>query len=146
MAGEFEFASDLHRDGALFGATLRSPHASARIRSIDVAPALRIPGIRCALTHEDVPGRPTYGLEVPDQPVLAADRVRFHGEPVAIVAAETAALARRGIAAIEVDYEPLAGDHRPRGRDPARRAGAAPGGQRAAAHRGAPRSRRLARA
>ena len=57
---------------------------------LDVAPALRIPGIRCALTHEDVPGRPTYGLEVPDQPVLAADRVRFHGEPVAIVAAETA--------------------------------------------------------
>ena len=107
VAGEFEFASDLHRDGALFGATLRSPHASARIRSIDVGPALRIPGVRCALTHEDVPGRPTYGLEVPDQPVLAADRVRFHGEPVAIVAAETAALARRGIAVIEVDYEPL---------------------------------------
>ena len=107
VAGEFEYASDLHRDGALFGATLRSPHASARIRSIDVAPALRIPGVRCALTHEDVPGRPTYGLEIPDQPVLAADRVRFHGEPVAIVAAETAALARRGIAAIEVDYEPL---------------------------------------
>ena len=107
VAGEFEFASDLHRDGALFGATLRSPHASARIRFIDVAPALRIPGVRCALTHEDVPGRPTYGLEIPDQPVLAADRVRFHGEPVAIVAADTAALARRGIAAIEVDYEPL---------------------------------------
>jgi xanthine dehydrogenase D subunit len=107
VAGEFEFASDLHRDGALFGATLRSPHASARIRFIDVAPALRIPGVRCALTHEDVPGRPTYGLEVPDQPVLAVDRVRFHGEPVAIVAADTAALARRGIAAIEVDYEPL---------------------------------------
>jgi xanthine dehydrogenase D subunit len=107
VVGEFEYASDLHRDGALFGATLRSPHPSARIRSIDVAPALRIPGIRCALTHEDVPGRPTYGLEVPDQPVLAADRVRFHGEPVAIVAADTAVLARRGIAAIEVDYEPL---------------------------------------
>ena len=108
VAGEFEYASDLHRDGALFGATLRSPHASARIRSIDVAPALRILGVHCALTHEDVPGGPTYGLELPDQPVLAVDRVRFHGEPVAIVAAETAALARRGIAAIEVEYEPLA--------------------------------------
>jgi xanthine dehydrogenase D subunit len=107
VAGEFAFASDLHRDGALFGATLRSPHASARILSIDVGPALRIPGVRCALTHQDVPGRPTYGLEISDQPVLAADRVRYHGEPVAIVAAETAALARRGIAAIEVEYEPL---------------------------------------
>ena len=71
-----------------------------------MAPALRIPGVRCALTHEDVPGRPTYGLEIPDQPVLAADRVRFHGEPVAIVAAETRPCSP-GIAAIEVDYEPL---------------------------------------
>jgi xanthine dehydrogenase D subunit len=107
VAGEFEFASDLHRNDALFGATLRSPHASARIRSVDVTPALRIPGVRCALTHRDVPGRPTYGLEVPDQPVLAADRVRYHGEPVAIVAADTPLLARRATAAIEVDYEPL---------------------------------------
>ena len=107
VAGEFEFASDLHRNDALFGATLRSPHASARIRSVDVTPALRIPGVRCALTHRDVPGRPTYGLEVPDQPVLAADRVRYHGEPVAIAAAGTPLLARRAAAAIEVEYEPL---------------------------------------
>src|ERR671915_374191 len=82
VSGEFEFASDLHRSDALFGATLRSPHAAALIRSVDVTPALSIPGVRCALTHRDVPGRPTYGLEVPDQPVLAADRVRYHGEPV----------------------------------------------------------------
>jgi xanthine dehydrogenase D subunit len=107
VAGEFEFASDLHRNDALFGATRRSPHASARINSVDVTPALRIPGVRSALTHRDVPGRPTYGLEVPDQPVLAADRVRYHGEPVAIVAADTPLLARRAAVAIEVDYEPL---------------------------------------
>ncbi len=107
VSGEFEFASDLHRSDALFGATLRSPHASALIRSIDVTPALSIPGVRCALTHRDVPGRPTYGLEVPDQPVLAVDRVRYHGEPVAIVAADTPVLARRAVRAIEVDYEPL---------------------------------------
>jgi xanthine dehydrogenase D subunit len=107
VSGEFEFASDLHRNDALFGATLRSPHASARIASIDVTAALRMSGVRCALTHRDVPGRPTYGLEVPDQPVLAADRVRYHGEPVAIVAADTPALARRALAAIEVAYEPL---------------------------------------
>jgi xanthine dehydrogenase D subunit len=107
VAGEFAFASDLHRDGALFGATLRSPLASALIRRIDVAPALRIPGVRCVLTHMDVPGRSTYGLEIPDQPVLAADRIRYQGEPLAVVAADTAALARRGAAAIAVDYEPL---------------------------------------
>ena len=107
VAGEFEFASDLHRNDALFGATLRSPHASALIRSIDVTAALRMPGVRCALTHRDVPGRPTYGLEVPDQPVLAADRVRYHGEPVAIVAADSPFQARRAAAAIAVEYEPL---------------------------------------
>src|SRR5918992_619352 len=71
VSGEFEFASDLHRSDALFGATLRSPHAAALIRSVDVTPALSIPGVRCALSHRDVPGRPTYGLEVPDQPALA---------------------------------------------------------------------------
>jgi xanthine dehydrogenase D subunit len=107
VSGEFEFASDLHRNDALFGATLRSPHASALITSIEVAPALRMPGVRCALTHRDVPGRPTYGLEVPDQPVLAADRVRYHGEPVAIVAADTPFQARRAAAAVAVEYEPL---------------------------------------
>jgi xanthine dehydrogenase D subunit len=107
VSGEFEFASDLHRSDALFGATLRSPHASALIRSIDVTSALSIPGVRCALTHADVPGRPTYGLEVPDQPVLAGERVRYHGEPVAIVAADTPVLARRAVRAIEVAYEPL---------------------------------------
>ena len=62
VAGEFAFASDLHRDGALFGATLRSSLASALIRRVDVGPALCIPGVRCALTHMDVPGRSTYGL------------------------------------------------------------------------------------
>jgi xanthine dehydrogenase D subunit len=107
VSGEFEFASDLHKDGALHGATLRSPYASARISSVDVTPALRMQGVHCALTHRDVPGRPTYGLEVPDQPVLAGDRVRYHGEPVAIVAADTPLLARRAAAAVEVAYEPL---------------------------------------
>ena len=107
VAGEFAFASDLHRDGALFGATLRSSLASALIRRVDVGPALCIPGVRCALTHMDVPGRSTYGLEIPDQPVLAADRIRYQGEPVAIVAADTPVLARRGVAAIAVDCEPL---------------------------------------
>ena len=59
------------------------------------------------LTHEDVPGGKTYGLEFPDQPVLAIDRVRYFGEPVALVAAEHPEQARRAAAAIEVEYEPL---------------------------------------
>src|SRR5262249_39713701 len=59
------------------------------------------------LTHEDVPGKKTYGLEFPDQPVLAVDRVRYFGESVAIVAAEEPEQARRAAAAVQVEDEPL---------------------------------------
>lgn len=105
VRGEFEFSSDMHVEGMLWGATVRSPHPSAAIEGIDVAPALAVPGVRAVLTHEDVPGRKVYGMEIPDQPVLASDRVRFQGEPVAIVAADHPETARRAAAAIEVGYE-----------------------------------------
>ncbi len=83
------------------------PAPYARIRSVEVARALALPGVRAVLTHEDVPGRKTYGLEVPDQPVLAIDAVRYQGEPVAIVAADHPETARRAAGLIEVDYEVL---------------------------------------
>jgi CO/xanthine dehydrogenase Mo-binding subunit len=105
VTGEFAYASDLWLDGMVWGATLRSPHASAWIRSIDVGPALAVPGVRAVLTHEDVPGEKFYGLDVRDQPVLAIDQVRYQGEPVALVAADHPETARRGAAAIAVEYE-----------------------------------------
>jgi CO/xanthine dehydrogenase Mo-binding subunit len=105
--GEFAFSSDLEAPGMLWGHTLRSPYAHARILAIDVAAALPAPGVHAVLTHADVPGAKTYGLEIPDQPVLAIDRVRYHGEPVAIVAAESPEEARRAAAAIDVAYEEL---------------------------------------
>ena len=107
VTGEFAYSSDLGAAGMLWGDTLRSPHAHALIRSIDIGPALAMSGVHAVLTHADVPGAKTYGLEFPDQPVLAIDRVRYHGEPVAIVAADHPEQARRAAAAIEVDYEPL---------------------------------------
>jgi CO/xanthine dehydrogenase Mo-binding subunit len=107
VTGEFEYASDLHAAGMLYGQTVRSPHAHARIRGIDISAALRMPGVHAVLTHADVPGRTTYGLEFADQPVLAADRVRFHGESVALVAAEEPEQARRAAAAVVVEYEQL---------------------------------------
>ena len=107
VRGEFAYSSDLWSDRALWGTTLRSPHASATIRSLDFAEALAVPGVFAILTHEDVPGSKTYGLEIPDQPVLAIDRVRYQGEPVAIVAADHPETARRACAAIVVEYEPL---------------------------------------
>jgi OHCU decarboxylase len=108
VLGEFEYASDMRIEGMLFGATLRSPHPSAGIRGIDIGPALAIPGVHAVLTHADVPGRKTYGMEIADQPVLAIDRVRYEGEPVAIVAADHPETARRAADAIVVDYDVLA--------------------------------------
>ncbi|MDR8414346.1 molybdopterin-dependent oxidoreductase [Nonomuraea sp. 3-1Str] len=105
VTGEFAYASDLWIDGMVWGVTLRSPHPSAWIRSIDVGPALAMPGVLAALTHEDVPGEKFYGLDVKDQPVLAVDQVRYQGEPVALVAADHPETARRAAAAIVVDYE-----------------------------------------
>ncbi|MGW2154448.1 xanthine dehydrogenase family protein molybdopterin-binding subunit [Nonomuraea sp. NPDC001699] len=106
VTGEFAYSSDLWLDGMVWGVTLRSPHPSAWIRSIDVGPALRIPGVLAVLTHEDVPGEKFYGLDHKDQPVLAIDQVRHQGEPVALVAAEHPETARRAAEAIVVAYEP----------------------------------------
>jgi CO/xanthine dehydrogenase Mo-binding subunit len=107
VKGEFAYASDLIVPGMLWGHTLRSPHAHARIAGVDISKALTLPGVHAVLTHSDVPGQKTYGLEFPDQPVLAIDRVLYYGEPVAIVAAEHPEQARRAAEAIAVEYEPL---------------------------------------
>ena len=107
LRGEFRYAQDLEAEGMLWGATTRSPHPHARIVSIDVAPALAIGGVHAVLTAADVPGRATFGLEEPDQPVLAGEIVRYWGEPVAIVAAEDVDTARRAAAAVTVEYEVL---------------------------------------
>ena len=80
--GEFAYSSDLVAAGMLWGHTLRSPHAHARIVELDLSEALTSPGVHAVLTHEDVPGQKRYGLEFPDQPVLALDKVRYFGEPV----------------------------------------------------------------
>jgi CO/xanthine dehydrogenase Mo-binding subunit len=107
VTGEFAYSSDLHAAGMLWGHTVRSPHAHARVVEIDVSDARAMPGAHAVLTHEDVPGQKTYGLEFADQPVLAIDRVRYFGEAVAIVAAEEPEQARRAAAAVRVEYEPL---------------------------------------
>ncbi len=107
VTGDFAYSSDMWLDHMLWGSTLRSPHPRARIRGIDIGPALAVPGVAAVLTHDDVPGSKTYGLEISDQPVLAIDQVRYTGEPVAIVAADHPETARRAAALIVVDYEVL---------------------------------------
>ncbi len=107
VTGEFAYASDLWHDDMVWGVTLRSPHPHARIRSIDITEALKLPGVTAVLTADDVPGQNAVGLEHSDQPVLADGVVRYQGEPVALVAADHPETARRAAARIVVDYEEL---------------------------------------
>jgi xanthine dehydrogenase D subunit len=107
VKGEFAYSSDAWAEDMLWGATLRSPHPRAKIRSIDTSEAGQMPGVHAVLTHDDVPGRKTFGLEIPDQPVLAWDEIRYEGEAVALVAADHPETARRAAKRIEVIYEEL---------------------------------------
>ena len=107
VTGDFAYASDLWMDDMLWGATLRSPHPSARILSVDITEALKTAGVFAVLTHDDVPGAKYYGLEHQDQPVLAIDVVRYQGEPVALVAADHPETARQAMKKIVVEYDVL---------------------------------------
>jgi xanthine dehydrogenase D subunit len=107
VKGEFEYSSDLWTDDMLWGTTLRSPHPRARIWSIETSEAEAIAGVRAVLTHEDIPGRKVCGMEIPDQPVLAWEHIRYQGEPIAIVAADHPETARRAVEKIAVEYEVL---------------------------------------
>src|SRR5580765_5866414 len=78
-----------------------------RVVEVDISEALAMAGVQAVLTHADVPGQKRYGLEFPDQPVLAFDRVRYYGEPVVLVAAEHPEQARRAAEHVRVEYEPL---------------------------------------
>src|SRR5204862_4151159 len=90
----------------LHGRVLRSPHAHARIVSIDTSAAEKLPGVVCVLTGADLRDiDPYFGHAIKDRPIVAIDKVRFHGEPVAAVAAETPAAAAAAVEAIEVEYE-----------------------------------------
>jgi len=107
VTGVAKFADDYDFPGLLHGATLRAAYPHARILSIDTTRARALPGVHAVLTHEDVPGRNRHGLVFPDWPVLCDDKVRYAGDAVAIVAAETPELARQATELIQVEYEPL---------------------------------------
>ncbi len=106
VSGQMLYSDDLALAGLLHVAVLRSPHAHARIRAIDTAAAARVPGVRLVLTGGDLPPR-RFGRAVRDVPILAADKVRFAGEMVAAVAADSRDSAEEAIALLDVSYEPL---------------------------------------
>ncbi|MDX3731256.1 xanthine dehydrogenase family protein molybdopterin-binding subunit [Streptomyces caniscabiei] len=108
VTGEFAYSSDMWHEDMLWGQILRSTVAHAEILSIDTAEALATPGVYAVMTYDDLPTEVrNYGLEIQDTPVLAHGKVRHHGEPVAIVAADHPETARRAAAKIKVEYREL---------------------------------------
>src|SRR5690606_35487248 len=108
VTGEFAYSSDMWHEDMLWGHILRSTTAHAEIVSIGTGEALATPGVYAVLTYDDLPTEvKNYGLEIQDTPVLAHCKVRHHGEPVAIAAADHPDTARRAAAKIKVDYREL---------------------------------------
>ena len=116
--GTTRYAGDHVMPDMLHAKVLRSPEASARLRHIDVSEARALPGVACVLTHAELPDRlaPT---DIPgqtgrkrldtDQQILVRERVRYHGEPLALVAADSVAVAEKALDLIDFDLEPLPG-------------------------------------
>jgi CO/xanthine dehydrogenase Mo-binding subunit len=116
--GRTRYAGDYTMPNMLHAKVLRSPLASARLKRIDVSKAKALPGVACLLTAADLPDRlaPT---DIPgqtgkkrlatDQQILVRERVRYHGEPLALIAAETEAIAEKAMDLIDYELEPLPG-------------------------------------
>lgn len=107
VSGALRYAGDTVMPGMLHVGVLRSPHAHARIVSIDTSAAAAMPGVEAVITSADVPGVDGFGVFVHDQPVMAKNKVRYVGEAVAAVAAEDELTAKRAAALIKVVYEAL---------------------------------------
>lgn len=106
--GETKFVGDLVFPGMVYGKLIRSPYAAAKITRIDARAAQALPGVVCVMTGDDVLDiDPYYGHAIKDRPLIAIDRVRFAGEPVVAIAAETPEIAADAAALVEVDYEPM---------------------------------------
>ncbi|MFQ5985395.1 MAG: xanthine dehydrogenase family protein molybdopterin-binding subunit, partial [Alphaproteobacteria bacterium] len=112
------YAGDVVMPNMLHAKILRSSEASAMIRRIDATRARALPGVRCVLTARDLPDR-LVRTDIPGQtgqqnlntaqPILVKDRVLYHGEPVALIAADTPEIAERALELIDIEYEPLPG-------------------------------------
>lgn len=111
VLGKAEYAGDIKIDGMLYGKVLRSIHPHAIIKGIKIDDALNLEGVECVLTYKDIPGINKYGLAENDQQVLAPidGKVRFIGDPIALVAAKTVEIAEKAKNLIKVEYELLEG-------------------------------------
>ena len=107
ITGEARFTDDYLFPGMLYARTKRAGVPHARVRSIETAAARELEGVHAVLTHEDIPGRNAHGVVSIDWPVLCGVKVRYVGDAVAIVAADSEEIAAAALELIHVDYEEL---------------------------------------
>ncbi len=109
VMGKAKYIADRKLPGMLYARCLRSEAPHALIKKLDVAPALAVPGVRAVITSEDFFEHSLFGFPVKDEYVLAYRKVRYVGEAIAAVAADTPEAAQAGVAAIVCELEPLPG-------------------------------------
>ena len=106
VTGKSVYTADVSLPGMIWGKILRSPYPYARIVSIDKSKAEALPGVHAVITGQDIP-KTKIGRRMVDMPILAQDVVRFVGEKVAAVAADSRDICDEALLLIEVDYEEL---------------------------------------
>ncbi len=108
VSGHQQYVADIHLPGELHAKLVTIPVARARIVTIDTTAAMAVPGVHLVITAADLPQPvPRFGPQFRDRPVLAVGEVKYHGEPVAAVAAETRDLAEEAARLVRVEYEEL---------------------------------------
>ena len=107
LTGSLAYGQDVKMPGQLEAAVVWSAEAHAEVMGIDISKALSVPGVVKILTRQDIPGVALFGSVFQDQPVLANDKVRFRGDALAVVLADTLDAAREGVDLVKVQYKPL---------------------------------------
>lgn len=106
VTGRIKYTEDMYLPGFLYAKVLFSSEDHAKIVTLNIDDAVRLPGVKAVITAQDVPFN-RFGIDVEDQPLLAESKVRYRGEPIAVVAAETEEIAAAAVAMIQVKYERL---------------------------------------
>ncbi|MFA5778589.1 MAG: xanthine dehydrogenase family protein molybdopterin-binding subunit [Elusimicrobiota bacterium] len=107
VTGIAKYIDDYKFGDMLYGATVRSTVPHGNIKSLNSAPALKIDGVVAVYTHKDIPGKNEVPFVLNDYPLLASDRVLFHGQPIALVVAKTPEIAKFAAKKVEVTYQEL---------------------------------------
>ncbi len=109
VKGEAKFVADFDVKGMLYGVLVLSKHARAVVKKVDTSAAKALKGVKAVLTYKDIPGENQLGEVVNDMPCLVpeGEEVRYHGDVIALVAAESLDVAKKAAELVKVEYEPL---------------------------------------